>query len=119
MRRLLAALVLIAAASALPQRPAAARVRDRRPDSGRRARAGEVTLKHQDIKGFMPGMTMAFKAETAALEGRKPGDLVTGTLVVGEVDVHISKLAVTGYRELDPTTVLPADGSAIIQPGTR
>ena len=42
---------------------------------------------------------------------------MTGTLVVGEVDVHISKLTVTGHRELDPTTVPPADGSAIIQPG--
>jgi len=78
---------------------------------------GEVTIKHQDIKGFMPGMTMPFKAPAAVLEGRQPGDLVTGTLVVGEVDVHISKLAVTGHRELDPTTVLPADGSAVIQPG--
>jgi protein SCO1/2 len=62
-------------------------------------------------------MTMPFKASSGVLDGRRPGDLVTGTLVVGEVDVHISKLTVTGHRELDPTTVLPADGSAIIQPG--
>ena len=78
---------------------------------------GEVTVKHQDIKGFMPGMTMTFKAASGVLDGRQPGDLVTGTLVVGEVDVHISKLTVTGHRDVDPTTVLPADGSAIIQPG--
>jgi protein SCO1/2 len=77
----------------------------------------EVTIKHQDIKGFMPGMTMAFKTEKSAIEGKKPGDLVSGTLVVGEVDVHISKLAVTGHRDLDPNTVLPVDSSAIIQPG--
>ena len=25
---------------------------------------GEVTIKHEDIKGFMPGMTMPFKAGT-------------------------------------------------------
>jgi protein SCO1/2 len=78
---------------------------------------GEVTIKHQDIKGFMPGMTMPFKAGAGVLDGHTPGDLVTGTLVVGEVDVHISKLTVTGHRELDPTTVPPTDGSAIIQPG--
>jgi protein SCO1/2 len=79
---------------------------------------GEVTIRHQDIKGFMPGMTMSFKTDKPASAAVKPGDLVTGTLVVGEVDVHISKLSVTGHRQLDPaTTVLPADGSAIIQPG--
>ena len=62
---------------------------------------GEVTLKHEDIKGFMPGMTMAFKAGPDVLGGKRPGDLVTGTLVVGEVEVYISKLAVTGHRALD------------------
>src|ERR1044071_6609648 len=117
MRRLLAALVSIVAVSACSSSPPprefeiVGQIQAIAPDKG------EVTIKHQDIKGFMPGMTMAFKAEAAALDGRKPGDLVTGTLVVGEVDVHISKLTVTGHRELDPPTVLPADGSAIIQPG--
>jgi protein SCO1/2 len=79
----------------------------------------EVTIKHQDIKGFMPGMTMPFKVkDQSVLNGRRPGDLVTGTLVVGEVDVHISKLTVTGHQELDPASVkAPSDGSAIIQPG--
>src|SRR5688500_18786130 len=66
----------------------------------------EVTIKHQDIKGFMPGMTMSFKVKDRSLiEGRRAGDLVTGTLVVGEVDVHISTLTVTGHRDLDPATV--------------
>jgi protein SCO1/2 len=77
---------------------------------------GEVTVKHEDIKGFMPGMTMAFKAGADVLDGKKPGDLVTGTLVVGE-EVFISKLTVTGHRAVDPAAPLPTDGSAIIQPG--
>ena len=77
---------------------------------------GEVTLKHEDIKGFMPGMTMAFKAGPEVLGGKRPGDLVTGTLVVGEVEVYVSKLSVTGHRALAAATPLPADGSAIIQP---
>ena len=118
MRRLFAALVLAAAASACGGGGPAPRefeivgqIQAVVPEKG------EVTIKHQDIKGFMPGMTMPFKAAAGVLEGRQAGDLVTGTLVVGEVDVHISKLTVTGHRELDPTTVLPADGSAIIQPG--
>src|SRR6187401_1650431 len=78
---------------------------------------GEVTVKHQDIKGFMPGMTMAFKAAPDVLSGKKPGDLVTGTLVVEEVQAYISKLAVTGHRALEAAAPLTADGSAIIQPG--
>ena len=77
----------------------------------------EVTIKHEDIKGFMPAMTMPFKAEKSVIEGRRAGDLVTGTLVVGEVDVHISKLTVTGHRELAPGTVVPTAADAIIQPG--
>jgi len=118
MRRLLTLLVLLAAVaacgrSAPPPREfeIVGQIQAVAPERG------EVTITHQDIKGFMPGMTMPFKAGKAVLDGRRPGDLVTGTLVVGEVDVHISKLTVTGHRELDPTTVLPADGSAIIQPG--
>ena len=117
MRRLLAALVLAVAVSACRSEPPSrefeivGQIQAVDPDKG------QVTIKHQDIKGFMPGMTMPFKASAGVLDGRKPGDLVTGTLVVGEVDVHVSKLTVTGHRELDPTTVVPADGSAIIQPG--
>jgi len=117
MRRLCAALVLLAAASACSSGPPprqfeiVGQIQAVAPDKG------EVTIKHQDIKGFMPGMTMPFRAAPGVLDGRRPGDLVTGTLLVGEVDVHISKLTVTGHRELDPTTALPADGSAIIQPG--
>ena len=50
------------------------------------ARSGsEVVIKHEDIKGFMPGMTMPFTVkDDALLSGKQPGDLVTATLVVGE-----------------------------------
>ena len=117
MRRLCAALMLLAAASACRSGPPPREFEIVGQIQAIAPEKAEVTIKHQDIKGFMPGMTMQFKAASGVLDGRQPGDLVTGTLVVGEVDVHISKLAVTGHRELDPTTVLPADGSAIIQPG--
>ena len=44
---------------------------------------GEITIKHEDIKGFMPGMTMPFKVQSASvIDGRAPGDLVRATLVV-------------------------------------
>jgi protein SCO1/2 len=117
MRRPLAALVLLAALAACRNSPPPREFEIVGQIQALSPERSEVTIKHEDIKGFMPGMTMAFKAEQGLLDGRKPGDLVTGTLVVGEVDVHISKLTVTGFREVDPTTVPPADGSAIIQPG--
>lgn len=61
----------------------------------------EITIKHEDVKNFMPGMTMPFKVKDPALiEGRAPGDLITATLVVGEVDAYLSTMAKTGFAEL-------------------
>ena len=81
-----------------------------------RPERSEVVIKHQDIEGFMPGMTMPFKVkDTALLEGRQPGDLVTATLVVGEVEAHLSTLTKTGHATLEATP--PAPAADIRQPG--
>ena len=62
----------------------------------------EVTIKHQDIPSFMPGMTMPFTVEDAALlDGKQAGDLVTATLVVGENSAHLSTLTRTGHQPVD------------------
>lgn len=61
----------------------------------------EITIKHEDVKGFMPAMTMPFKVRDAKLlEGRAPGDLVTATLVVQDADAHLSAIAKTGEAPL-------------------
>src|SRR4051794_1187540 len=67
----------------------------------------EVVVKHDDIKNFMPAMTMPYKVkEPALLTGRKEGDLIKATLVVGEVDAYLTSLNVVGHRPLDtPPTV--------------
>jgi protein SCO1 len=66
-----------------------------------RSDRNEVVIKHEDIRNFMPGMTMPFKVEDAALlRGKEPGDLVTATLVVGEVGAHLSTLTRTGHAAL-------------------
>ena len=45
----------------------------------------QLTIKHEDIPDFMPGMTMSFPvAKPELLEGRVPGELVTATLEVVE-----------------------------------
>src|SRR5262245_29323858 len=68
----------------------------------------EITIKHEDIKGFMPGMTMPFTVQDPALlKERAPGDLVTATLVVGEVGAHLSTLTSTGSAPLTDATPAP------------
>ena len=45
-----------------------------------------ATIAHQDIPGYMPGMTMPFKIKNDAdLEMLKPGDEITATLVVDDL----------------------------------
>jgi protein SCO1/2 len=77
----------------------------------------EVVIKHGDIKGFMPGMTMPFKVRDASLlREKRPGDLVTATLVVGEVDAHLSTLATTGHAAIE-TPPAVSDAPKILAPG--
>ena len=82
-----------------------------------RPAAREVTIQHGDVRGFMPGMTMPFTVNDAALlEGKQPGDLVTATLVVRETDAYISTLTKTGTAPLaEPIETAPED--AILMPG--
>jgi protein SCO1/2 len=77
----------------------------------------ELLIKHGDIKGFMPGMTMPFKVKDAALlSGKTPGDLVTATLVVGEIESHLSAVTRTGHAPLDTPPVI-SDAPRVLMPG--
>jgi protein SCO1/2 len=81
-----------------------------------RPERSEVIIKHEDIKGFMPGMTMPFTVkEPALLQGKEPGDLVTATLVVAEVGAHLRTLEKTGHAPLE--TAAPPPPPDIRQPG--
>jgi protein SCO1 len=78
----------------------------------------ELTIKHGDIRGFMPGMTMPFKVKDAKLmEGRAPGDLVTATLVVEDDGAYLSALLATGQAPLTepPPPPRPMD---LLDPGS-
>jgi protein SCO1/2 len=77
----------------------------------------EVLLKHDDIKGFMPAMTMPYKVQDSSLlAGKEPGDMIRATLVVGEVEAHLSSMTKTGHAAIDtpPTTTEHAE---ILEPG--
>ncbi len=83
-----------------------------------RPEAREVTIQHGDIRGFMPGMTMPFQVNDAELlEGKQPGDLVTATLVVGEVEAHLSTLTKTGTAPLEAPIEVTASDAPILMPG--
>ncbi len=61
----------------------------------------EVLVDHEDIPGFMPAMVMTYKVSDAALlEGKLPGDLITATLVVEEVDGYLSSMTTTGHAPI-------------------
>jgi protein SCO1 len=77
----------------------------------------EVTVKHEDIPGFMPAMTMPYAVKDRGLLARlAPGDLFDGKLVLEGSDVYLSAIAKRGHAPL------PADARAVpildvMQPG--
>ena len=69
----------------------------------------EITIKHGDIKGFMPAMTMPFPVKNPALlVGLAVGDLVKATLVVTDEESFLVTLQKTGS--------LPPDRRSTAQP---
>lgn len=59
----------------------------------------EITIKHGDIQGLMPGMTMPFKVSDAKLlDGLQAGDMVKATLVVRDATGYLSSLERTGHE---------------------
>src|SRR5215203_3036970 len=77
----------------------------------------ELTIKHGDIKGFMPGMTMAFKVrEASMMSGKSVGDLVSAKLVIEENQGYLTRVDVTGHEPLtEPPPAMPA--SEMLTPG--
>jgi protein SCO1/2 len=80
----------------------------------------ELTLKHEDIVGFMPAMTMNYKVASAALlKDREPGELITGTLEVQGSDYRITAITHTGSAPVAETanrtaiTALLAEGEEV------
>ncbi len=71
----------------------------------------EVLVKHEDIPGFMPAMTMPYTVDDPALlKDRAAGDLIKATLVVGIERAYLSAIAKTGSAPLpeDARTTIPA-----------
>jgi protein SCO1 len=71
----------------------------------------EVLVKHEDIPGFMPAMTMPYVVkDVALLNERVAGDLITATLVVEPTLAHLTRITKTGSAPIpdDARTTIPA-----------
>jgi protein SCO1/2 len=70
-----------------------------------------ATINHKDIPGYMPGMTMEFRIKNDAdLEIMKPGDQITGTLVVDNLSSWVEITSITeGGAQLTPTSAVPGE----------
>ena len=60
----------------------------------------QATIKHEEIKGFMPAMTMPYKVQDAkaVTTSLAPGDLINATLVVVSNDAYLKDVKKVGRR---------------------
>jgi protein SCO1/2 len=82
-----------------------------------RTETKEILVKHEDIPGFMPAMTMPYTVKDARLlEGRAPGDVITATLVVEPNLAHLSAITKTGAAPIpeDARTTIPAAAGVVL-----
>jgi protein SCO1/2 len=85
----------------------------------------EATIKHEEITGFMPAMTMPYKVRDAALlSGLAPGDLITARLIVVPNDAYLADVKKVGTAPLETprpasTDAAPAaaSGFELLKPG--
>jgi protein SCO1 len=82
-----------------------------------------VILKHEEIKGFMPAMTMPYEVEDPkVLDTLAPGDLIDSTLVVFSAGARIRNIRKVGTAPLEkPPADAPmpkaSSGFELIMPG--
>jgi protein SCO1/2 len=79
----------------------------------------EIVIRHDDIPGLMPGMTMPFRVKDAGLlEGVAAGDFVNARLVLAGTDAYIANLEKTGRHEPVPAgAALPHVMDPPLRPG--
>jgi len=82
--------------------------------------AQQLTIKHEDIPGFMPAMTMNYRVATPELlDGRTPGELITATLEVSDTVMHLTRIAHTGSAPLAQSPTATSMAAALLAEGDR
>ena len=122
MRRTIALLSLVIAAAAASVSAGCSRAREY-PFKGQvlsvDTERQEITVKHEDVPGFMPGMTMPFRVPDAGqFASVAPGDLITATLVVEDTSGHLEHVVKTGSAPLPPAATA-GPRIRMIDPGTE
>ena len=75
----------------------------------------QLTIKHGDIPGFMPGMTMSYPVATPALmTGRTPGETIRATLAVSDAVGQLVAIEHTGSAPLPTGTNAVALASSLL-----
>jgi protein SCO1/2 len=82
-----------------------------------------VTVKHEEIVGFMPAMTMPYEvADARSLDGLAPGDLINSKLVVFSNGARLVDIKKVGSAPLEkPPADMPSpsasSGFELLKPG--
>ena len=82
----------------------------------------EILVKHDDIPGLMPAMTMPYKVQSVGmLDNLGPGDLITTDLEVDNNQGVITRITRTGTAEVDvpPPSPLARSGFELIKTGAE
>ncbi len=83
----------------------------------------QANIKHEEIPGLMPAMTMPYQVRDAAeFEGLAPGDLLTATLIVESNDAYLTDVQRVGEAPLEqPAQPAPSarSGFEMLQPGEQ
>lgn len=78
----------------------------------------QLTVRHEDIPGLMPGMTMSFPVVSAdLLEGREPGELIVATLEVSDALGQLVTIARTGMAPLPDDAHLTTLAAGLLEVG--
>jgi protein SCO1 len=78
----------------------------------------ELVVRHDEVKGFMPAMTMPFRLKDPALaDGRVPGELIRATLVVTDDAAWLEKVERTGWAPVPEDRGLAPPPVALLGPG--
>jgi protein SCO1 len=82
-----------------------------------------VIVKHEEITGFMPAMTMPYEVmDIKALDGLAPGDLINAKLIVFSNGAHLADIKKVGTAPLEtPPAEVPnptaSSGFELLKPG--
>ena len=77
-----------------------------------------LTVRHEDIPGFMPGMTMSFEVSPAQLmKDRQAGELITATLEVANFTGRIVQIERTGMAPVPENVNETALATELLEAG--